>query len=108
MNKRSSMSLMSWRRQSAKRAINLWTSQAGLVLTFGFCSVKVTDMNETATLSTFSTTQAIPQTLAVTRIKSYTRKLAEIERFIEHYVEAPRVGEPEVNVHTYWNLSSHV
>ncbi|MFO0704679.1 MAG: hypothetical protein U0517_01745 [Candidatus Andersenbacteria bacterium] len=60
-------------------------------------------MIETTTLSL---TQALPQTLAVTRIKSYTRKLAEIERFIEHYVETPRSTEPEVTVHTYW--SAHV
>ncbi len=55
--------------------------------------------------STLTTNTGLPHTLAVSRIKVYTRKLAEIERFIEHYGQRPTVSEPDVLVHTYWGHS---
>jgi len=61
-------------------------------------------MIETTTTSTqILPSQPLPtQYLAVSRIKTYTRKLAEIERFIEQYAKQPATGEPQVTVHTYW------
>lgn len=67
-------------------------------------------MIETSTLtqltpfSFVSPAGPVRQSLSVTRIKSYTRKLAEIERFIEHYGKAPEhCQEPNVTIHRYWH-----
>ncbi|MFH0831060.1 MAG: hypothetical protein V1895_03305 [Parcubacteria group bacterium] len=62
-------------------------------------------MSETSTLTPLTFVSPIRQTLAVTRIKTYTRKLAEIERFIEHYAPnaTPR-SDPGVIVHRYWQV----
>jgi len=68
--------------------------------TFGFCSVTILFMIETNTLTM---TSPLPSNLAVSKIKTYTRKLAEIERFIETLNTQPLAfNEPEITIHTYW------
>gem|GEM_PF-5067281 len=52
--------------------------------------------------STTTLQAGLPNSLAVSRIKTYTRKLAEIESFIEHYATSPAPMDPDVTVHTYW------
>lgn len=65
---------------------------------YAYFVIQTTQMTHSLSMSS-----RLPQTIAVSRIKTYTRKLAEIERFIETLGATPiQRSEPDVTIHTYW------